>query len=104
MSLLARRVVTRYTQMKMASLQAGLEDAFQRLEKAIDAHDRLERIHGPKGEPDMAFTRLGGTISILVKLKGSRKRPTKITGNGDTLDAALEDLVRGLDMWAEAIA
>jgi predicted RNase H-like HicB family nuclease len=90
--------------MKMASLQASLEEAFRRLEKAIDAHNRLERVNGPQGEPDMRYSRLGGTISILVKLKGSRKRPTKITGNGDTLDAALEDLVNGLDTWAEAIA
>lgn len=89
---------------KAASLQAGLEEAFRRLEKAIDAHDKLARVAGPKGEPEMRFTRLGGTLSILVTLRGSRKRPTKITGDGSTLDAAVEDLIRGLDVWAEAIS
>lgn len=89
---------------KTASLQAGLEEAFRRLEKAVDDHERLSRVPGPKGEPEMHFTRLGGTLSILVTLKGSRKRPTKITGDGGTLDAAVEDLIHGLDMWAEAIS
>jgi hypothetical protein len=88
---------------KMASLQSGLEAAFRRLEQAIDAHDRLKRVPGPKGEPEMHFTRLGGTISIPVTLKGSRKRATKITGNGDSLDAAVDDLLNGLDTWADAI-
>jgi len=89
---------------RTASLQAGLEEAFRRLEQAIDAHDRLKRISGLKGEPEMHFTRLGGTVSILVTLQGSRKRPTKITGNGASIDEAVEDLMRGLDIWADAIA
>jgi hypothetical protein len=40
---------------------------------------------------------------VLVKLKGSRKKPSEITGTGDTASAAIDHLITGLDYWAQAL-
>jgi hypothetical protein len=88
-----------------------LNPVFCQVEDAIDAHPRLRRYYNENedhtkilGEPEISATRLGWTISIHVRLEGSRKvRPSKISGQGDTPQEAAAQLIAGLDYWAEAI-
>lgn len=77
------------------------EPLFKKVEAAIDEHPKLDRVLG--GEPRFDIDRLGVTVKIRVALKGSRKRPSDISGTGDTTEEAVEKLITGLDHWAEAI-
>ena len=82
----------------------GLENAFGRVEKAIDAHAKLKRVKNILGEPDLVVSRLGFTLHIPVQLKGRHKKPFTIRGEGDTLEGAVTDLINALDHWAEALS
>lgn len=82
----------------------SLDGAFRRVEAAIDAHSKLKRVANVLGEPDVSLSRLGCTVHIAVRLKGSRKKPFKIHGEGSSVEAAVEHLINGLDHWAEALA
>lgn len=93
------------------------DELFTKVEKAIDAHPSLSRVglgnkaidlsNLPKPtmihEPKMVVTRGWFVIEILVKLKGSRKRPTEIWGRGETPEEAVEELIDSLDHWVTAI-
>lgn len=80
----------------------NFEPLFQKVEAAIDAHPKLERV--TLGEPGFNVDRGGWTVKIRVHLKGSRRKPTDINGSGDTPEEAVEKLVETLDIWAQAIA
>ncbi len=79
------------------------EHLFVSVEAAIDAHPHLKRVPGIMGEPDLHVSRLGYTILIPVTLKGSRRKPIKISGDGNTAEEAAESLIDRLDHWAQAI-
>ncbi len=51
----------------------------------------------------MRVCQFGVTVEIDVKLTGSRKKPTGISGRGDTVEAAVVHLVDGLDIWAQVL-
>lgn len=82
----------------------NLEPLYVTVEQAVDAHPRLRRVPGILGEPEVRVSRLGWSVLIPVTLAGSRKKATTINGDGETLEAAAERLIAGLDNWAEAIA
>lgn len=80
-------------------LTPELTAELERAEKAIDECGLFKRT----GEAEFHASRLGYTVSVQVKLLRSRKKPCRITGTGDTLEAATEHLVEHLDIWAQAI-
>jgi hypothetical protein len=101
--------------LKASADECRFDDLFTRLEAAIDAHPLLARV-GLGGkivtpdtpvshihEPVMSVRRVGYTVRVLVKLKGSRKKPSEITGTGETAEAAIDHLITGLDYWAQAL-
>ena len=84
---------------------ADFEPLFAMIEKAVDAHPKLDRLLN-KAMPETAtikVSRYGFSAEITVKLNGSRKRPSEIMGAGDTAEEAAQKLVESLDYWAEAI-
>ena len=89
------------------SLQAQLDKLFSKIEDAIDSHPRLVRLTGSKGsvmgEPKLSLTRFGATVEIPVKLKGSRRKETVISGYGDTPEEAVEYMIAQLDHWADVM-
>ena len=74
----------------------------RRIEAAIDAHPLLKR--DPFSDPVFRISRLGVTAEVRVKRIGSRKKPTGITGTGDTVEEATNHLIDGLDIWAEVLS
>jgi hypothetical protein len=80
----------------------NFEPLFKKVEDAIDAHPKLSRV--TLGEPSFNVDRGGWSVKIRVALKGSRKKPTEVHGEGETPEEAVEKLVNGLDIWAKAIA
>lgn len=76
------------------------EPLLEKVAAAIDNHPKLHRA----GEPSFNIDRLGVSVKILVKLAGSRKKATGISGTGDTTEEAVEKLISTLDIWAQAIA
>ena len=82
-----------------------LEKVFARIEAAIDAHPKLKRAEGwSGGDATLHLSRLGVTVRIKVKLKGSRRKPVEITGSGDSIELAADSFVNGLDVWAEVLS
>lgn len=79
-----------------------LEPLFVKIENAIDEHPKLKRVM--LGEPKFSVDRGGWSASIRVALVASRKRPTEIHGEGETPEGAVQKLLDGLDIWAQAIA
>ena len=91
------------------------DDLFTKLEKAIDAHPRLASVAiGGKlvtpetpashiHEPTLHVSRGWYSIHVIVKLKGSRKKASELTGRGETAEEAVDHLITGLDHWAEAL-
>lgn len=74
--------------------------AFSRLEAAIDEHPLLKRA----GDPDCLVNRLGYRVRVQVKHRHSRKlKPDWIHEPGDSLEAACDNLIGALDVWAQAI-
>jgi hypothetical protein len=86
---------------------ADLEPIFAKVEAAINAHPKLRRVGSlaskTLGQPEVTVSRLGCDVHIQVKLQGSRKRPSKINGTGETVEEAADKLISLLDLWAEAI-
>ncbi len=97
----------------MAVITLDIVPLFHRIEVAIDEHPLLQR-HFVKvgvgkspfymGEPSFRVARSGWTVLIPVSLKGSRKKPTEVSGVGETPEAAADKLIANLDFWARAIA
>jgi hypothetical protein len=77
------------------------DDVLYAVEKAVDQHAKLQR----KGEAMLEVTRVSPrfTVRVNARYRGSRKRPHSLHGSGDTAEEAAEDLVKDLDIWAEAI-
>jgi hypothetical protein len=73
-----------------------------RVDAAVDAHAALERVG--INPSSFRFSGFGWTVTVIVKLKGSRKKATPIHADGDTPDEAVDKLVNGLDIWAKALA
>ena len=84
--------------------QLDIELLFHKVEAAVEAHALLRRVPGILGEPDLHMSRLGCTVLIPVTLKGSRKKPFRITGDGETPEQAADSLIARLDHWAQVIA
>jgi hypothetical protein len=92
------------------SLPAEIEALLAKIDDAVDAHALLIR-HNPYPQGgdtmlssgELTFERRGCTAAIVVKLKGSRKKPSKIWGHGESGEAAVEALINALDHWAGAI-
>ena len=82
--------------------QGDFEELLRRIETAVDAHPLLKR--DPLSDPVFRISRLGATAEVRVKLIGSRKKPTGITGTGDTAEEATNHLIDGLDLWAQVLA
>lgn len=80
-----------------------LQELFGRLEAAIDIHERLARVPGSAGEPELRVSRDGVSAWIRVRRIDSRKRPSHISAQGDTAHTAVASLIASLDTWAEAI-
>lgn len=78
-----------------------MELAFRLIESAIDAHPRLARVGGVAGEPQIVMGRLGVTVRIPVKLGGwsSRSKVSEITGQGQSVITAADNLVARLETW-----
>lgn len=81
---------------------ADLETLFRKVEEAIDAHPRLIR-HVQDGGPELHVSRFGCSIRLRVKVRGSRRHPAGIGGSGDTPEEAADHLIKGLDLWAQAL-
>lgn len=89
----------------------SFETLFLKAEAAIELHPKLRggvrEIGGEWGcYPELRVGRLGWTFQMTVALegpKGSRKRPTDITADGDTPEVAVQKLIASLDYWAEAM-
>jgi hypothetical protein len=81
----------------------NLNGVFARIEAAIDAHPKLKRLDSIVGEPEVVLSRFGATVRIRVKLNGSRRSVCPIHADGDSIESAADNLVRGLDVWAEVI-
>jgi len=91
------------------------DNLFTQIETAIDGHPRLSRVDlngkpitaetltNQIHEPIIEVSRGWFRVRVRVKLRGSRKRSTEIDGRGETVEAAVEHLITGLDSWAEAI-
>jgi len=79
-----------------------LETLFVSVETAIHNHPTLLLVTHPTS-PYLVLSRMGSTLKVLVKLQGSRKKPTEIWGEGDTPTEAAADLIRTLDFWAQSI-
>ncbi len=77
------------------------DDILYAVEKAVDQHPKLQR----KGEAMLEVTRVSPrfTVRVNARCRGSRKRPHSLNGSGDTAEEAAKDLVKDLDVWAEAI-
>ena len=75
-----------------------MELAFRFIEAAIDAHPRLSRVRGVRGEPKIAMGRSGVTIQIPVTVV-SWDKPSEICGEGVNIQAAAANLVRRLEPW-----
>jgi hypothetical protein len=84
-------------------VELDFEPIFRSIERAIEDHPRLELAKKPDGEPEFTYSRLGAKVTVRVKLKGSRKNPVTIRGDGDDFLDARDDLIRSLDLWADAI-
>lgn len=83
------------------------DELFTKLEQAIDAHPVLCRLtdNPIMAEPEVRVSRLGYTVEIIVKVRGSRKRPHRISDNSEVSVAdAIESLIGGLDIWAKILA
>lgn len=85
----------------MANRPIDFEPIFRRIEAAIDGHPTVCRI--TTYDPRLSVDRLGCSVSAIVKIKGSRKKPTAINAHGDSFDEAVDSLIAGLDAWSEAI-
>lgn len=79
-----------------------LEPLYQKLEAALDAHPRIERIKNVMGEPCIEFSRSGVTARVKVMVAPKRK-PQEIQEHADTAPEAVDRLIKTLDFWAEAI-
>ena len=87
------------------------EPLFEKVEKLIEAHPRLERarklVDGTNfyyfDYPAFHVSRYGWSVTIVVQLKGSRKKPHEIHAEGETPEAAVKTLAGTLDHWAKAI-
>lgn len=90
-------------QRRRPMMNIDIEALFKKVEAEIDLHHSLRRVPGIRGEPELVVCRLGSRVRIPVTLVGSRKKPSTISGSGNTPEEAAEALIRGLDHWAEAI-
>ena len=80
----------------------AFDELFRKIEAAIDVHPLLKR--DPFDDPTFRISRLGVTAEVRVKRIGSRKKPTGITGDGDTVEEATNHLIEGLDIWAQVLS
>lgn len=72
-----------------------------RIEAAVAAHAVLRL--APHAAAELRVTRLGWTASVAA-LAGRARRPTQIHGDAATPEAAVDDLVDHLDIWAQVLA
>ncbi len=81
------------------------DDLFTKLEQAIDAHPAFVRLPAgdPSREPVMLVERGSFSVRIRVRVQRSRKKPSEIWGRGDTAEEAVDDLIAGLDPYAQAM-
>jgi hypothetical protein len=80
------------------------DDLFDEIEDAIDEHPLLRRVEPlTLHDARMSVTRGWFHVEILVKRAGSRKKPTLISGNGETPREATDALINSLDNWAEVL-
>lgn len=90
---------------------AGFEPLFEKVEKLVEAHPRLERARKPIDatgfyyfdNPTFHVSRDGWSVTVVVQPKDSRKKPHEIHAEGETPEAAVEALAGSLDFWAQAI-
>lgn len=83
------------------------ETLFKQIENALDTHPVLERdalaVKYNLGSPEFRICRLGFTVVVRAHKRGSRKKPSEISGTGDTAELAVAHLIDGLDHWAEVL-
>jgi hypothetical protein len=78
--------------------QVDLLALFSDIERAIEKQGKFQKVFAP----DFKMSRDGCSFTIKVKLKGSRKRPSEITGHGESPWEAATKLISDLDHWVEA--
>lgn len=82
--------------------EAARIKVLERIEVAIDAHPSLRRPGGLLGEATLEFTRQGWTA--CVRVLGPRRRvSTEVHGHGNDPGAAADELISGLDSWAQVL-
>jgi hypothetical protein len=89
-----------------------LANLLTKIEDAIDAEPALTRTHhGHDGklvaEAELTFRRAGWTARCKVrgaKAKGrSARHMTDVSGDGETPELAVEELIKGLWAWKEVL-
>jgi len=78
--------------------QVDLLELFRDIERAIQKNGKFKVLQ----DPEFKMTRLGCSFVVKVKLVGSKKRLSEISGSGESPWEAAEDLIKGLDHWAIA--
>ena len=79
-------------------------ELLERAEQVVDQDGRFQRATLALGEATARVSRQGWTVEVRARLRASRARhSTTLTGSGDTLEEAVQNLADSLDSWAGAI-